>query len=84
MTLAHSQIQLLRSLLCLARRDVPAAIPVLALEVRRSEADVQRDLVFLDRRGLVDARRVRLTFVGLAHAASGAEIAVPALARRAA
>lgn len=84
MTLAHSQSQLLAALFTLARRDTAATVAVLADELARPEADVRRDLVFLDRRGLVDAHRVRLTFVGLAHAASGQEIAVPTLRHRAA
>jgi predicted transcriptional regulator len=84
MHLARTQSQLLRTLLELARADVPATVRRLAAEIGRTPADIERDLALLSRRGLVDAGRVRLTFVGLMHAASGSALAAPAERRHAA
>ena len=81
---ARTQSLLLRCLLDLARADAPATVRRLAAELGRAPADVERDLVLLARRGLVDADRVRLTFLGLMHAASGSALAAPAERRHAA
>jgi DNA-binding IclR family transcriptional regulator len=84
MHLPRTQSSLLHTLLCLARADVPATARRLAAELGLPPAEVERDLALLARRGLVDADRVRLTFVGLMHAAGGASIAAPMERRQAA
>jgi predicted transcriptional regulator len=84
MHLPRTQSTVLHTLLSLARADIPATVRRLAAELGRPAAEVERDLAQLARRGLVDAERVRLTFVGLMHAAGGASLAAPVEQRRAA
>lgn len=79
MTLSHLQQRLLSTLLGLARGDVRASKARLAAELGVSDEDVARELVFLERRGLVDAKRVRLTFLGLASAAAAVSERAPRL-----
>jgi DNA-binding transcriptional MocR family regulator len=59
-------LRLLRALFVEARRSRPPGKGRLALLLRASIDDVEAALVQLERRGLVDARRARLTFAGLA------------------
>ena len=66
----HLNKELLIALLDLAQNDVPASVAVLARRLGASRAEVARGLNSLDERGLVRAETMRLTFFGLAHAAS--------------
>jgi DNA-binding IclR family transcriptional regulator len=66
--------RVLRALYELAELDCPADAGSVARAVGLSAADATRVLLALDARGLVRAEHVRLTLLGLAHAAR-----VPAL-----
>jgi Mn-dependent DtxR family transcriptional regulator len=62
---------LLIALLDLAENDIPASAGALATRVGDLRpTEVAEALLVLERRGLVDAGRARLTFAGLAVAAS--------------
>ncbi|MCC6874046.1 MAG: hypothetical protein IT378_07035 [Sandaracinaceae bacterium] len=54
----------------LARAGVPADCALLAARLGASHAEVAMELARLDRAGLANASRCRLTLVGLARAAS--------------
>jgi DNA-binding IclR family transcriptional regulator len=62
----------LHALFVLASQDHHATILRVAKKTGLSRAEVETSLAALDRAGLVDADRVRLTLPGLAYAASGA------------
>ena len=62
--------RVLRSLLALARADVPADAGGLARHATTSVTGAAMALVALEQRGLADAGRARLTFYGLAVAAA--------------
>ena len=70
----------LRALFELARRDHPAQPDALARVLDLDGAAVTRLLVRLDARGLVDAKRARLTLPGLAVAANAPALPPAALA----
>jgi Mn-dependent DtxR family transcriptional regulator len=60
----------LRLMYTLAAEDRHANLALIAAELQLSCVEVDRVLVELDRAGLVDADRVRLTLAGLAFAVS--------------
>jgi hypothetical protein len=65
--------QLLRALYALAADDRHADLSLVASAIGASCVETDRQLAVLERAGLVDADRVRLTLVGLALAVSLSE-----------
>ena len=80
MTDAHLIRLVLQYLYTLAQRTEPASIGQIACDLGLSRAVVARILLTLDRAGLVDCARVRLTLPGLALAVSTRTPAVLAAA----
>lgn len=68
------QLATLQLLYKLAREDRPADLSLLAAELGQTCASLDRVLGELDRAGLADAERVRLTMAGLAFAASSRSV----------
>lgn len=77
-------LALVTALFSLAEGDRKADIRALALEVGAEPVAVWQALGRLEQKGLVDRRRVRLTFLGLALAAKARSRSVRAPALRAA
>ena len=73
----HTHYTLLRALFEMASEDQPAELPALAARLGLNCSRTLGLLDELDRAGLVDADRVRLTMSGLAHA-----VITPAAASR--
>jgi DNA-binding IclR family transcriptional regulator len=86
MTLNHNELRTLDLLFQLASSDVPATARRVAERAGRPEAEVLSDLSALARHGLIHPARCRLTFAGLAIAASraGERTGLASLLRRAA
>ncbi len=66
----RAQQAALRVLFTMASEGCPADRFILAAELRLSDDEVDELLELLDQAGLVDARRVRLTMIGLTVAVS--------------
>lgn len=64
--MSQAQGAVVRELYRLATQDQPADLGVLARRVGLSCVQTDRVLVLLERAGMVDADRVRLTMAGLA------------------
>lgn len=69
-TLTAAQLAIVVRLYRLGRTDRPASLARLARDLQRPAEHLAEDLAILDRAGLVDATRVRLTLSGLCVAAS--------------
>lgn len=69
-TLNAAQLAIVVRLYRLARTDRPASLARLARDLQSPADELARELAILDRAGLVDAARVRLTLSGLCVAAS--------------
>lgn len=84
MTLSNDALSTLDALFQLASSDTPATAIRVADLTGVAPADARRSLTLLERRGLADAARCRLTFVGLAIASGRARSsAAPRLVRAA-
>jgi DNA-binding IclR family transcriptional regulator len=66
----HMMESALRVLFLLAREDIHADLSLLAQVIGAPPIEAGRQLAELERHGLVDAHRVRLTMTGLVVAAS--------------
>lgn len=73
--LSRTQLSVLHLMMQLARRDCPADLSVIADELLMSCAEIDTLLVELERMGLVDSDRVRLTMAGLTIALSAPRMA---------
>ena len=80
MTDAHLIRLVLHYLYTLAQRTEPASVGRIASDLGLKRAVVARILLTLDRAGLVDCARVRLTLAGLALAVSTRTAAVLSVA----